>query len=210
VKQGTNTVGSRKFGGNRIQLFSASPLENKPGRPDVFSLASPNSSLDSPSLLEWTNKKAGAPGPRKGAQNRISPQHDWQQKGQQKHSPNYVTPDRFKYKQTLGDFLATTDSSDYNKKKKSPHWSKKETHDGSPTPSPSMRRRSGSKGKKSGAGSSESATRVMKVTPVPSPPPIFSLNNLEDFPPVNLGSVSLKEIPKSSNTRLVNEEVDKH
>ncbi|XP_064623502.1 codanin-1-like [Lineus longissimus] len=195
LKHGTS--GSKKAGGNRVQLFSASPLENKPGRPDVFSLASPNSSLDSPSLLEWSNKK-GTAGPRKGAFNRTSPQHDWAQKGQQKQSPNYVTPDhqRFKYRQTLGDFLATPDGSDY-KKKKSPHWNKTETNDGSPNPSPRMQRRSGSKGKKNGAGSSESATRVMKVTPVASPP-IFSLNNLDDFPPVSLGPVT--DTQKSTDT----------
>ncbi|XP_074652779.1 codanin-1-like [Tubulanus polymorphus] len=164
---------SRRSSSNRVQLFSDNPFESPTSfRDKSFDnkfISSPNSSADSSSVFDSGGTRR------------------WR-KPNTYSSPFEASPnDRSKQRSTLGDFL-TTSTPDHDSWKKKP-MQKNWKNDGSPSP------RSGGRRSLKKPSPSAGLQRRLMIFPAPADstnPPIFSLNNTDDFPPVGCDSPQQK------------------
>ena len=155
---------SKRGSGNRVQLFT-SPMDATQKLCESF--------LESPSDVGSSSFKRHAGGGRKSTGSRCSPQFDGTPRGR---SQNYqTTPESHRQQRqrhNLSDYFVTPDME--HRKKKSPLSGRRDEL----SPSPHVTRKSGGRGKK-GQSSEKKGNRSVTEK---GDPPVFSLNNMADFP----------------------------
>ncbi|KAL3873142.1 hypothetical protein ACJMK2_036296 [Sinanodonta woodiana] len=201
----TKLNGCKTENRKRLQLFGSSPAT---GSDDIKQLSasvfSPDSSHDSSvvtSLIHGTNTESLCDTPKFNGQrsfngynsSRISPRC-FSQRVNSPHS-SFHSPEQLhsRHKLSLGEFIHTPDISSSHQnswKKKSPHSGGKRDRDKVPSVSPSnsMHRRPGDT-RRRGTQSSPLLHDISKQddSMSSSPPPVFSLASVTDFPPMDLG-----------------------
>ncbi|XP_033735346.1 codanin-1-like isoform X2 [Pecten maximus] len=170
----------RQDGGKRIQLFGSSPGDGLEDIRDTSaSVFSPNVSIDSPGI--WKNTPSSTERSGRGRGHRTPGSRDQRQSPHCGSRQLNATPDghgqRAKQRFSLGEFIVSPDVDiNQNSKKNSPYSAGRKDHsfDNSPSPLPV------SSGKRSSGKKRHSANR----TDITKPAPVFSLNSVNDFPPM--------------------------
>ncbi|KAK3592928.1 hypothetical protein CHS0354_011728 [Potamilus streckersoni] len=200
----------------RLQLFGSSPANDTDDTKQLSaSVFSPNSSHDSSSvvtsLIHGTKTESFCDTSKATGQRsfigynspRISPRCGSQRVTNPHRS--FPSPEHFhsRHKLSLGEFIHTPDFSSSHQKRKSPHSGGKRDRDKgtSISPSNSLHRRPGDARRRGTQSSPLLHDMWTKQDDFisPSPPPVFSLASVTDFPPMDLGKSQISTNDVQSN-----------
>ncbi|XP_069118288.1 codanin-1-like [Argopecten irradians] len=199
-KLGKTVHPRRQDGGKRVQLFGSSPGDGLEDIRDTSaSVFSPNVSIDSPGVYKNTPSSAERSGRGKG--------HRTPGSRDQHRSPHCgsrqlnATPDshgqRAKQRFSLGEFIVSPDADiNQNTKKNSPYSTGRKDHsfDNSPSPLP-VNGGKRSSGKKRHSANKADLTKL-------SPAPVFSLNSINDFPPMGGDTDDVRKVDQREDSIL--------